>query len=590
MSNRLTNVIAFFLLAVMFTTAFLSMRGDSLTFDELAHIPAGYSYLTQQDYRVNPEHPPLIKDLSAVPLLFLNLNFPSDSETWQQNSGPPPWWVQFDLGTEFLFKSGNDPSQIVFFARLPMLFLLLALAWFTFYWARKLGGNLVGLGALFLFTFSPNLIAHGRLVTTDIGAALGAVVAIYFWLNFLFKPTKLNILIAALAFGLAMLLKFNLVLLIPFFALITVLYALLLKRDKFKQLLKYVLLSIVIGLIAVVFIIWPVYQFHVANYPPERQLRDTIADLSPGVITPLEQFTIQMSDKPILRPLAQYSRGVLMALQRASFGNTTYFLGEISSSGRSDYFPIINLLKVPLAFHLLNFLVFTGFAFIFLRAQFSRKSASSFFPDVISWIRENFTVVSLLLFVNIYWATATAGNLNIGLRHLLPIFPLSYILVTWGIKILLSRIPQRNIILAFIILPLALWYASSSLLAFPHYISYYNELGGGIENGYKNAVDSNYDWGQDFHRLLQFVEENNIEKIHLEYFGGENPEYWLGDKYIKLGREPATGWIAISVNQLVGGIAKPAPGFDQETGYYNWLKDIEPVARAGNSIFIYYIE
>ena len=192
LSNRTTNIIVFILLGVLFTTAFLSMKDDALTFDELAHIPAGYSYLTQQDYRINPEHPPLIKDLAAIPLLFLNLNFPTDSEEWQQNSGPPPWWIQFNLGTEFLFRSGNNPQQIVFFARLPMLFLLLSLAWFTFYWARKLGGNLVGLGALFLVAFSPTLIAHGRLITTDVAAAFGVMLAMYFWLKFLQKPIKTN--------------------------------------------------------------------------------------------------------------------------------------------------------------------------------------------------------------------------------------------------------------------------------------------------------------------------------------------------------------------------------------------------------------
>jgi len=112
----------------------------------------------------------------------------------------------------------------------------------------------------------------------------------------------------------------------------------------------------------------------------------------------------------------------------------------------------------------------------------------------------------------------------------------------------------------------------------------------------KIAVDSNYDWGQDFGRLVTFIEENNIQKIHLDYFGGEDPEYWLGDKYVRLNpREVAAtnnipqGWIAISLNQLMGGIAKPVKEFDQEIGFYNWILDYEPVARAGNSIFIYNI-
>lgn len=589
MSNRTTKIAVLILLGVLLATAFLSMRGDALTFDELAHIPAGYSYLTQRDFRINPEHPPLVKDLAAIPLLFLNLNFPTDNEAWQQNSGPPPWWVQFNLGTEFLFNSGNNPQQIVFFARLPMLLILLSLALFTFYWARKLGGNLVGLIALFLFSFSPTLIAHGRLITTDIGAALGTIAATYFWIEFLKKPAKGTILKAGIALGIALLLKFSVILLIPFLGILSIVY--LIVNNRAKDIAKYLGLSVIIGLIAVIFVIWPVYQLHTLNYPPERQLRDTRADLLPGGITPLEQLTVNISDKPVIRPLAQYARGVLMAAQRSSFGNTTYFLGSISGSGWKQYFPILNIVKVPLAYQFLNVVVLLSLIFAVFFKGIKGAFKTNILKSALNWIKNNFTIFSFILFLNIYWIIATAGNLNIGIRHLIPVFPFGYIMLAWAAKIVIDNLsPKKKMAFIGTLIVLFAWYGGASLMAFPHYISYYNELAGGIENGYKIAVDSNYDWGQDFHRLRQFVEENNITTIHLDYFGGENPEYWLGDKYVKLERKPTTGWIAISVNQLMGGIAKPAPGFDQETGYYSWLSEHEPVARAGKSIFIYYIE
>ena len=72
----------------MFITALFSMKNDALTFDELAHIPAGYSYVLKQDYRVNPEHPPLIKNIPAIPLRFLDLNFPDNQEVWLQKHSP----------------------------------------------------------------------------------------------------------------------------------------------------------------------------------------------------------------------------------------------------------------------------------------------------------------------------------------------------------------------------------------------------------------------------------------------------------------------------------------------------------------------
>ena len=582
-SDRSTNLLAAALLLVLFWTALLSMDGTSLTFDELAHIPAGYSYLTQKDYRINPEHPPLVKDLSAVPLLFQDLNFPGQSSAWKQEATAPAWWVQFDLGTEFIYNSQNSPTDIIFWARFPMILLLLLLGWFLFKWARKLGGNPVGLGVLALFSFSPALIAHGRLVTTDVGAAFGAVVATYFWIKFLRNPIKLNVLWAGVFFGIAMLIKFSLVLLIPFFGLLAVIYPLLLKKNKVSVLKEYLSKAVVAGIIGVVLVIYPVYSFHTLNYPSEHQLRDTAADLAPNQITPLKNLTVWMSDKPIIRPLAQYARGLLMATQRTSFGNTTYFMGQISAEAWWYYFPVIYFLKIPLAFHLLTLISLAGCLFLLFRRKFA------------GWLRNNFTAFAFLLFLAIYWSTAMIGNLNIGIRHLIPVLPFTYLLVVLGAKTIWDNINSQKgkMIFGSLILLLFAWYVSSSLAAYPDYIPYYNEIAGGKEKGYRYAVDSNYDWGQDFYRLLAFVESNKIEKVHLDYFGGESPEYWLGEKHIKLNpreiKEPPQGWVAVSINQLMGGIAEPVPGFDQETGYYDWLKGKEPAARAGQSIFIYHL-
>lgn len=586
MSNRLTNIIAAFLLFTMFCLAFFSMLGDSLTFDELAHIPAGYSYLTQKDYRLNPEHPPLIKDLSALPLLFLNLNFPKEDPNWTQEKEAPAWWVQFDFGKKFIYYSGNCARTIIAFARIPMIFLLLFLGWFLFKWAKELGGNYAGLITLTLFIFSPVFLANARLVTTDIGAALGAVLSTYFWLKFLKNPKKLNVFLAGVTFGIAMLMKFSLILLVPFFAILTVVFSFICPAEnKLKNLFKYLSLAFLAGLIGFLLVIWPIYQFHIWNYPTGHQVRDTTADLAPNKIEPLKNLTIWMADKPLLRPFSQYLRGLLMASQRTVFGNTVYFLGQISASGWWYYFPLIYFFKMPLSFHVLTVFAIAGLILCFIKRK-----------KVINLIRENFTVFSFFLFLLIYLGTAMAGNLNIGVRHLLPILPFIIILTALGIKKLLSETKSvflKKITIGIVVF-LFSWHAYTAFSVFPHYISYFNEAAGGIENGYKLAVDSNYDWGQDFYRLLSFVGKNKINKIYLDYFGGEDPKYWLGEKYIKLEpcnlKEPPQGWVAVSVNQLMGGVAKPVPGFDQPTGYYKWLENYTPVVRIGYSIFVYKID
>jgi hypothetical protein len=591
MSNRITNIIALSLLVVMFLVSISSMSQSSLTFDELAHIPAGYSYLKYQDYRINPEHPPLIKNITAIPLLFLDLDFPSDHSLWTQEKEAPAWWVQFDLGREFIYHSGNNPREIIFWSRFAMIILLLTIGCFLFFWAQQIGGNIVAIGTLTLFSFSPTFLAHGQLVNTDIGAVLGTLISIFFWLKFLKMPNWQNIVLAGISFGIAMLLKFSLILLIPFFVIITIIYAISFKNIERKILTSitlYVGKAFLAALIGIIFIVWPVYQIHVLNYPLEHQLRDTMADISNHPVPIMKDINFWMIQQQPLRGLAQYLRGLLMASQRTMWGNNAVFMGEISTDSWLYYFPALYLFKIPLAFHILFLMVLGG---IFWKIKKPIKEKSFCF-----WIKNNFIITAFLIWVSLYWTAALVGNLNIGIRHLLPIFPFVYILVIWGLVRLISSANspafKKYIVISASVL--FVWYIGSSLSTFPHYIPYYNELAGGTNKGYKIAVDSNYDWGQDFYRLLNFIEEKEINEIHLDYFGGEDPQYWLKEKYIELNpkeiKEPPKGWVAVSLNQLMGGIAEPAPNFNQETGYYQWLENYQPVARAGKSMFVYYID
>jgi len=577
-----TKIIASILLFLVFFFSLATMAFNSLTFDEKAHIPAGYSYLKYQDYRVNPEHPPLAKTFPAIPLVFQDLNFPQESENWLQEKEAPRWWVQFDLGNEFLYHSNNNPRQIILWSRLFMVFMLVGLGWLLFNWARQIGGNKAGLIALFLFSFSPTMIAHGNLVTTDIGAALGVLLATQFWLKFLKESSLKNVLLASLFLGIALLFKFSLVLLIPFFGLITIIYALI---NYPKKILQSLSLALLIGIIAVVFVIWPVYAWHNWNQPIEQQTRDTQVDLRDNPIPPARDLVYRMSEIEHVRHLGQYFRGLLMATQRTGWGNTVYFLGEMSAKGRILYFPVVYLLKEPLALHVLSLI-----ALIFSLIATIKKR--KFIKEL---IKNNFTAFSLIIFIIIYWAAALAGNLNIGIRHLIPILPFVYILIAEFFRRVFSENFFKKSITIFVFLGCLIWYFFSFLFNFPHYLPYYNELVGGSKNGYLYAVDSNYDWGQDFYRLMDFIEKNDVQEIHLDYFGGEDPEYWLKDKYRPFDPrrndpQEIKGWLAVSINHLMGGIGKPVAEFDQETGFYDWLKDKKPVSRAGKSIMIYYIE
>jgi hypothetical protein len=188
--------------------------------------------------------------------------------------------------------------------------------------------------------------------------------------------------------------------------------------------------------------------------------------------------------------------------------------------------------------------------------------------------------------------------LNIGIRHLLPIFPFLYILTSIKARDSIGKIRKpllRKGVIAFVII-LLIWYVSTSLMIFPHYLTFFNWSVGGAENGYKYVVDSNLDWGQDFRRLEKWIEEEKIDKIYLDYFGGANPEYYLGEKYVRWdGKNPPEefprgNYIAISASQIQGGRGIAAPDYDQPTDFYMWLNDEKLVKTIGNSIFVYYVE
>ena len=587
MSNHLASIIAGILLLIMFSLAIFSIKEDSLTFDETAHITTGYSYLTQKDYRLNPEHPPLIKDIAALPLLFLNLNFPKDHPAWVQKE-PPQWWSQFDLASQFLYHSGNNPDQILFWSRLPMIFLLIFLGWFLFKWARELFGNKAALLTLFFFSFSPTLLAHGRLVTTDVGAAAGIFIAIYYFIRFLKNPSPKNIIVAGISFGLAMLCKFTVALLIPLFGLVAFIWGLLQsEQQKIKLILKYLGLTLLVGIVGII-IIWPVYQYHVWNYPPEKQLRDTEFLLSNLGNRTIAETVIWMADKPVLRPYAHYALGLLMVMQRGAGGHTTYFLGEISAAGWKTYFPIVYLIKESLTLHILTLIALLYAAWL-IRKPFWQNS----FQRIKDWIKSHLPEFTMLVFIGIYWTASLSSNLNLGVRHLLPVFLFTFILVS---AIITSWLKSPYLRIKYFLLGiLILWQLISVISIYPHFLAYFNELAGGPNRGYIYTVNSNLDWGQDLKRLKKWVNENKIDKIYVDYFGGGDLKYYLKEKYepwwgTRDPKElPKGNYLAVSASLLQGGRGEPARGFDQPTGYYHWLDKYTPVTKIGYSIFVYYI-
>ncbi len=601
-----SHYIAAILLATMAGLMVATINDDAVTTDEAPHITAGYTYLKFQNFRINPEHPPLIKDIAALPLLFQDLNFPENSPAWTTNTND-----QWALAPQFLFESGNSPDYIIWWGRIGPILLTLLFGALLYLWSRKLFSPTIGLFTLALFALSPTFLAHGRLVTTDVAAAFAFFISIWAYLWFLKNQTKRNFFILAGILAIAQLLKFSLVLFWPYAVVITLLWIFfkdrplsLLSFHFVKRLLRYGALFLCIGITTLVFI-YPVYQFHVWNYDPARQIQD-IENILPGENTELvRNALVWAADKPVLQAYSEYFLGISMVYLRVDGGNTAYFFGNVANTAWKQYFPVVFALKVPGA--LLAFIALASF--LYIKQGWRKFRMNHLWRSKEEIISKHFTEISFLIFIIFYWGLSIMGNLNIGVRHVIPTLPFIYLLIAgqmhrW-IKTPLytfGRNPLAFIGAMFVslikkwakvllIALLLIWYIASSLSVFPHFLSYFNVFAGGPSEGHRYVVDSNLDWGQDLKRLAKYVDENNIEKIKLFFFGGSKPEFYLGDKFVPYypERGPTTGWLAISATLLKEGQATAVRGYTGSTTHFMWLTQYEPITVIGNSIFIYNI-
>jgi len=284
-----------------------------------------------------------------------------------------------------------------------------------------------------------------------------------------------------------------------------------------------------------------------------------------------------------------------MAFQRTGGGDVTYFLGEISGAGWKSYFPIVYVIKEPLAFHILLIMALLYLAWL-IKKPFWYKPLKRIY----SWIKSHFTEFAMLTFIVIYWAVSLKGNLNIGVRHLLPIFPFSILLVS-RVTTLWLKPPFLKLKTVSLILLLT-WQAISVIAIYPYFLAYFNESVGGADQSYIYVVDSNLDWGQDLKRLSQWVDEKGIDKIYVDYSGGYDTRYYSAEKYYLKEKHapwwgtrspeelPKGSYLAVSAFFLQRGRGKPAPDFHDTTGYYDWLDKYTPVEKIGYSIFVYRID
>lgn len=571
---------------------------DALIYDEISHISAGYSYISKLDYRINPEHPPLIKVLSGVPLFLLDLTYDTNLEFWNKFSGLE--YDQWAAGKHFLHLAGNDIDKIALFSRLPVILISVLLAVMLFKWGRKRGGITTGVFVLLLFAFDPNVLGHNHFVTTDIGAATGIILAFYFFLKFLRKNTWRNVAILGVTLGVAQVIKFSSLLLLPFFVFLTVIFITLKlfqsRKDWIKNITQY-LVKIATAFLIMFFVISIVY-IPLTYQMPDKILSQTAPaqiHINDGKLDECAlEFVLWANKNASTRFVGVYVQGVFQVKNRVKYGNELYYIRQVSKKAFLSYFPVVFVIKQTLPhmfFYICTIAIFIFFIFKNIRRGI-KQGGTIFFPKMRDYLLLNFTEVSWILFILFYAYISITGNLNIGFRHLFPMMPFVYLITA---RICVSGynelVNKRKIIIAkYIFIGGVLLMVTETILAFPFYLSYFNQAVGGSKNGYKLVTDSNADWGQDLKRLENYLDDHpEINKLRIDYFGGGAPENRLGNKieiirWYENTRPIKPGYYAISVNSLQGSIYDARKTKENS---YRWTLKYKPIAQVGTSILIY---
>jgi 4-amino-4-deoxy-L-arabinose transferase-like glycosyltransferase len=476
----------------------LSVRQSSQTFDEAAHLYAGYSYLKSGDFGINPEHPPLVKIVAALPILPLRLPVqPVLPIYFRAASGIG--------GNQFLYS--RDADALLFRARVITTLFTLLLALLVFLAGYEMFGAGAGLFALALFVFEPNMLANGALVTTDMGAACFVFATVYAFYRYWRKPSVLRLGLCCLAAGLALAAKHSTVLLLPIFL---VLVATEIARPRgsepekpetlSRQALRLLGFMAIVAVISVT-ILWSFYGFRYAARPGGQQITPPTAAYLKSLKYPVEASIIGFLEHRQWLPEA-YLYGVTDIVVQSREGRPAFVLGRLYPGGRWFYFPVVFVIKSTLAFLILLVLVIAA------RGIWRREYRRELF----------FLVVPAA----IWFAIAMTSKLSIGLRHILPIYPF-LIVLAGGAGWMLARQSRRW---AYVVTILLAFHIVSSLWAYPNYLPYSNEAFGGPSNSHKVVSDANVGWEGGLKALQSHLNSRHITHCWFAYDGPVDPAYY----------------------------------------------------------------
>ena len=534
------------LVAVMGGAMICSARLETATFDEPAYLAAGYSYVSLGSYRYNPEHPPLPKLLAGLALRPLAPRLPLETAAWQRGDAERGGWL-------FLYRNRVDPETLLFRGRLPFIGLTLAFGIILAVWTRARFGAVAALVALFLYTLDPAMVAHGRYAATDMIAAVLIFLACAAWDQYLAGGRRVFLAAAGVAAGLALGSKSSSLMLFGLLPLISVVRWWLAKRDfSLRRALAASLAVFVLaaGVLAVLY--WPE---NVRVLEPGTPRLAHIVD--PGTRVGL---AFERLGKALDLPAHAWLVGLYANARTNERGHPAYLLGDLRGDGWWYYFPVVFALKTPTAL-----LVALGAALVVALRR----------GPAVPGARAGDWAV-LLVPPALFLFLAMQARLNLGQRYILAIYPFLYVVAG---TVLAGR--RARVLTLAVAALLAVEHAWVS----PHYLAFFNLPSGGPGRGAEYLADCNLDWGQDLKKLRAYLDSAGPTPICLAYWGNNDPSYyglrapWVPSTGDRQARERMDCLAAVSVNYVLGLTIKP--------GTFDWLQEMEPVAKVGYSIYVY---
>jgi 4-amino-4-deoxy-L-arabinose transferase-like glycosyltransferase len=509
------------------------IRTQSLTYDEPVHIAEGLNAWRYGRFEQYNDHPPLARLWCTLALL---------GQKWQVDIEQLP-------NAFHVTRITPDPISLAGRARAMNVLFGLLLAWLVWRAADRLFSRTAANFALALFAFSPSLIAHFSIATTDGAATLFIFATAWALVRWRRQPTWKSTFGFGALLGLMLLAKFSTA---PMFVL-ALLWMLPLGTDKvIHSPARWNWGKTAAALLLAFFFVWAGYFFHVSHLSVrDGTLTATFPNWSEPIIKPVHGDR----NYSLLIPAGEYIEGFRELVRHNRQGQPAFFLGQISTHGGwKQYYPVVILLKWPT--------IVLGLSLVGLAIALRRK------------IRVPPDLGIMASFPTLYLAMAIFARFNLGDRHVLPMYPFAILFAAavweWA--------PHKRTVAALLIL-LAALNAADALRYAPGYLSYFNPFVRPSES-FRLLTDSNLDWGQGLLALRDYQDHHPGERIALSYFGSVDPQLYGIQSDFFSGQRRVSGTVVVSATNLSG-------QYLAEPERYRWLLEQKPVKILDHSLYVF---